>query len=262
LPFIMSAHLPASLLVLCGLALPAWAAQPLVTDDTGTQGKGGQQIELSQTGDRLRQGADRGRSRASGLTYTLGLSEQLDVFVGSSYQGLRLAGDSPASGWGNPVLGVKWRLWEHESSKTSLALKPEWVLPVSASAEASGLGPGKVSYALAAIVTREMPFGALHVNAAFSRDRMRNTLESERTMRYSVAPVWDLSASWKVALDVGMQTSRSGTGIRLRSRFVEVGAIYSPDKNQDWALGLIRSTDNDSPESTRRTLTGGWTLRF
>jgi hypothetical protein len=81
-------------------------------------------------------------------------------------------------------------------------------------------------------------------------------------MRYSVAPVWDLSASWKVALDMGLQTTRSGTGIRLRSRFVEVGAIYSPDKNQDWALGLIRNTDNDSPESTRRTLTGGWTLRF
>jgi len=27
-------------------------------------------------------------------------------------------------------------------------------------------------------------------------------------------------------------------------------------------LGFIRSADNDSPESIRRTVTGGWTLRF
>lgn len=244
------------------LAPVAQAAQPLITDDTGTQGKGGHQIEIAQTQDRLRQGADRGRSRATGLTYTLGLSDRADLFFGTSYQGLRLSGETPASGWGNPVLGVKWRVWEHEASKTSLALKPEWVLPVSAAAEALGLGAGKVSYALNGIVTHETSFGALHFNVAFNRDRMRKPLESERAMRYSVAPVWDLSASWKLALDMGLESSRNGTGIRVRSRFVELGAIYSPDKNQDWALGFIRSTDNDSPESTRRTLTGGWTWRF
>lgn len=250
------------LLVFAGLAAPAQAAQPLITDDTGTQGKGGQQLEVSQTQDRLRQAADRGRSRATGLTYTLGLSEQADLFVGTSYQGLRLSDQSPASGWGNPVLGVKWRLWEHEASKTSLALKPEVLLPVSAAAEASGLGAGRVSYALNAIVSRETSFGALHFNVAFNRDRMRSSLETERGLRYSVAPVWDLSASWKLALDMGLETTRNGTGIRVRSRFVEVGAIYSPDKNQDWALGLIRSSDNDTPESSKRTLTGGWTWRF
>ena len=249
-------------LVFAALATAAQAAQPLITDDTATQGQGGHQIEISQTQDRLRQAADRGRSRATGLTYPLGLSDQTDLFVSTSYEGLRLHGQAPASGWGNSVLGVKWRLWDHEASKTSLALKPELVLPVGAAAEASGLGSGKVSYALNAIVSREMPFGTLHFNAALSRDRMRNPLESERTVRYSLAPVWDLSASWKLALDMGQKTTRSGTGIRVRSRFVEVGAIYSPDKNQDWALGLIRSTDNDSPESSRRTLTGGWTLRF
>lgn len=248
--------------VAASLALPAQAAQPLITDDTGTQGKGGQQIEISQAMDRLRQAAERGRSRATGLTYTLGLSDQADLFVSGSYQGLRLANASPASGWGNPVLGVKWRWWEHEASKTSLALKPELLLPVGAGDEASELGVGKVSYALNAIVSRETGFGALHFNMAFKRDRRRNSLETERGIRYSVAPVWDLSTSWKLALDMGLETTRKGSGIRVRSRFVEVGAIYSPDKHQDWALGFIRSADNDSPESTRRKLTGGWTLRF
>ncbi len=250
------------LFVAAVLVTAAQAAQPLITDDTGTQGKGGHQIEISQTQDRLRQAAERSRSRATALTYTVGLSDRTDLFVSSSYQGLRLSGQTPASGWGNPVLGVKWRVWEHEASKTSLALKPELVLPVSAGGEAYGLGAGRISYALNGIMTRETAFGALHFNVALNRDRMRNSLESERGVRYSVAPVWDLNASWKLALDMGLETSRSGTGIRVRSRFVEVGAIYSPDKNQDWALGLIRSTDNDTPESTRRTLTGGWTWRF
>ena len=116
------------------LAAPARAAQPLITDDTGTQGRGGQQVELSQSSERASQAGLRSRSRASGLTYTFGVSEQADVFLGTSFLGLRPASSAPTSGWGSTVLGAKWRLWDLESSKTSLAIKPEWIMPVRAHA--------------------------------------------------------------------------------------------------------------------------------
>lgn len=244
------------------LAAPARAAQPLITDDTGTQGRGGQQVELSQSSERASQAGLRSRSRASGLTYTFGVSEQADVFLGTSFLGLRPANSAPTSGWGSNVLGAKWRLWDLESSKTSLAIKPEWIMPVSGAREFSELGVGKASYALTLIATQEVPFGAIHLNAQMGRDRFRNAQDNERHQRLSVASVWDVSVSFKLALDLGQQTVRRQEGPALRSRFVEIGTIYSPSKSQDWALGLIRSSDNDSPQSTSNTLTGGWTLRF
>jgi hypothetical protein len=71
-----------------------------------------------------------------------------------------------------------------------------------------------------------------------------------------------LASGWRLALDLGQQTVRSAQGVEVRARFVEIGTIYSPSKTQDWALGLIRSTDNDRPAAATRTLTGGWTYRF
>jgi hypothetical protein len=115
---------------------------------------------------------------------------------------------------------------------------------------------------LTAIASQETFFGAVHVNAAFGRERFRQTQDNEDLRRYSVAPVWDIDASWKLALDVGQQFSKGADGLRLRTRYVEIGSIYSPNKNQDWALGLISTQENDSPQTTSRTLTGGWTWRF
>lgn len=218
-----------ALTALC--ALPVHAAQPLITDDTGTQGQGGRQLELSHTDMRERQASVVGRSRATGATYTLGLTEEVDVFASGAYRSLKLPEIGSPSGGGNLVLGLKWRAW----------------------AQSSGL---------TAIASQETFFGAVHFNLGLGRERFRQSQDNENLRRYSVAPVWEIDAAWKLALDVGQQFSKGADGLRLRTRFVEIGAIYSPSKNQDWALGLIRSQENDQPQSTSRTLTGGWTWRF
>ena len=242
------------------LLAPLQAAQPLITDDSGTQGQGGQQLELAHSSEKVRQGADRSRYRASGLTYTLGVHEQADVFLATSYLGL--AGQPSTSGWSNLSLGAKWRFWEWGSSQSSLALKPELILPVSGSQESRGLGPGKTSYALSLIASKELPFGSAHLNAQMGRERHRDAQDDERRQRFSGALIWDVQPSWKLAVDIGQQSTRRSEGPALRARFVELGAVYSPSKTQDWALGLIRSTDDDQPRASSRTLTGGWTWRF
>ena len=258
----MTQSLTMSLLTVLSLAPAAWAAHPLITDDTGTQGKGAQQLEWAHSAERVVQRLDRSRSLAGAWTYTLGASDQLDVFVTGSYLGLRPASDPSTSGWSHLTLGAKWRLWELESSQISLALKPELLLPVSPAREARELGVGRSSYALTLIATQELPFGALHLNVQAGRDRFRDAQDNERSLRYSAAALWDLASGWRLALDLGQQTVRSAQGVEVRARFVEIGTIYSPSKTQDWALGLIRSTDNDRPAAATRTLTGGWTYRF
>lgn len=255
---------PLALLALTAFSLPATAFQPLITDDTGTQGAGGNQLEFSLGYDRTRVAGETERVRTVPVVFTRGLTDTLDVFAGFSYA--RIRPETPASdvnGNGNPTLGAKWRFYENEETGSTLAIKPELVLPVSTRRENSGLGTGELSGNLTFIVTQEVPFGAVHFNAGIGNERYRDTQANPNATirRASIAPVWDVSEQWKLALDLGVESSRAG-GETVHSKFVEFGAIYSPDKDVDLAFGLVRSSDSESPKSTTHTATAGVTWRF
>ena len=254
----------APLLLLAGLSSPALALQPLITDDTGTQGSGGNQLEFSLSEARAKSDGNTDRTRSVPVVYTRGLSESLDVYVGAGYSWLRP--DNPGSnvnGATNPSLGAKWRFYENEESGSSLALKPEIIFPVSSGREIDGLGTGKTSGNLTLIYSQDVPFGAVHVNAGVGRARYRDSEinPDATTSRFSIAPVWDVSEQWKLALDVGTESARAA-GDTVRSNYVELGAIYSPGKDLDLAVGLIRARNNESPETTTYTATAGLTWRF
>lgn len=243
---------------------PASAFQPLITDDTGTQGSGGNQLEFSLNEDRAEVAGNIEHAHTLPVVYTRGLTETLDVFAGLSH--IRIRTGSPAgnaSGSGNPSFGVKWRFYENGENRTSIALKPEILLPVDAGGEDAGLGSGRTSGSLTLILTQEVPFGAIHINAGLGRERYRDSLNGPdtTTARASIAPVWDLSAQWKLALDLGTESARAA-GVSMRSNFAELGAIYLPSKDLDFALGILRTSDNDSPGTKTHTATAGVTWRF
>lgn len=128
--------------------------------------------------------------------------------------------------------------------------------------EARGLGNGKVSGALAFIVTREVAFGAIHANLAVARHRFRDPEAARSTVTgLSVAPVWDVAPHWKLALDFGYEREKSG-GETTHSRFAELGAIYSPGEDLDIALGVIGGRNSADPRETTTSATLGVTWRF
>ena len=252
----------------CGACLAfappfALAFQPLITDDTGTQGTAGKQIEFAINEERQSAGSDSTRTLTLPLVFTLGLGDTLDAYVGLSHSKIRstLPGAS-ASGGGNPALGAKWRFYENEQSKTSLGLKPEIRLPVSSGSENAGLGSGRASYGAVLILTQEVPFGAIHANLASNRDRYRSSsgIPDATSTRISLAPVWDVTEQWKLALDVGQETARAA-GSDVRFRFAEIGVVYSPNKDLDFALGLVHGRDDANPGATTNTATLGVTWR-
>jgi hypothetical protein len=107
----------------------AFAAHPLVTDDTGTQGTGNNQLEIN---------TDRGRddgvsSQSAALTYTYGLRDALDVFVTVP------ASTTSPSGISDASIGAKWRFMESE--KTSLGLKSELFFPTGDESPSSSSRP-------------------------------------------------------------------------------------------------------------------------
>lgn len=255
---------PIALLTLIGFSPPASAFQPLVTDDTGTQGTGGNQLELSFNQYRAMGPAGTDQLLSLPVGYTRGLTETLDVFAGFRYIQIRSStswGD--ASGSGNPSFGAKWRFYENDGSKTSFAIKPEVFFPVSSVGEGSGLGTGKASGNLTLVLTQEVPFGAIHVNAGAGRYRWRDSLTNPDTTTAcaSISPVWDNAEQWKLALDMGVESASAGD-VKIRSRFVELGAIYSPSKELDVALGVLRVSFNQSAQPATQVATAAITWRF
>lgn len=250
----------------CMTLLPAVAAafQPLVTDDTGTQGAKGNQIEFSYLKSDEEEPGNTAVTHSFPLVYTRGLTDALDVYAGASYVSFRPpAPDPEGNGAGNVVVGLKWRFYDNESDKLSLALKPEIRLPVSESAESQGLGNGRTNGSVALILTKETGFGAVHANLAVSTYRFalqaNEDYHRDTLWRFSVAPVVDIAEGWKVALDAGLvtnphQAEHAGMG------YVELGAIYSPTKDLDFALGFIRDVHHENHRVF--SVTAGITWRF
>jgi len=253
-----------ALALLAVFAPPAAAYQPLITDDTGTQGKRGNQIEASHVQSVEKGAGATATTRMLPLVYTRGLTDTLDAYVGPSY--VRFSpppGEPKGSGAGNPALGVKWRFHENEAQKLSFAFKPELRLPVSDGAETRGLGSGRSNAGAMLILTQETGFGAIHANLAVNTNRfaLQDNRDLNRSTLWclSVAPVYEPAPEWKIALDAGIVTNahkaeKAGMG------YVELGVVFSPNKDLDLALGVIRDVHHRGHRVT--TATAGVTWRF
>ena len=247
-------------LSLGSIAFGANALQPLISDDTGTQGQGGYQIEFAASQSQERFDGETTRRLDTPLVFTRGMTDTLDVYAGATYARVRPDATDNGSGVSNPLIGAKWRFYENEDSKTSLALKPEILFPVSAGREEAGLGVGKISGSVALLLTQEFGFGQILVNAVVGRDRFRHA-DDETYGRFSVAPVWNLTEQWQLALDVGVESRRSD-GVTAYLRYAELALLYSLNKDLDLALGLLVSADNQSPRTTTMTPIGSVSWRF
>lgn len=235
------------------LSAPSFAFHPLITDDTGTQGAGGNQLEVGYDVARSKDGGVTDTARSLGLTYTRGIADGLDAYIGAAYQ------TSEPNGWGNVGIGLKWRFFDDAASGVSLALKPEVLLPVSRADEARGLGNGETSYGVTLIASQETAFGAVHFNAELARSNFADaTIEDRRDFwRVSVAPAWRVSDAWTLALDLGLQANPD------RSRdaamgYAELGVVYTPDDALDLSFGVIRDLKDGPVESTTVTVQATW----
>jgi hypothetical protein len=235
--------------------LVAMAYHPLVTDDTGTQGATGQQLEVGYDWSRTKGAGLSETARAVPFTYTYGVRDNLDVFAGVVRQ------TDPSTGWSNVGIGAKWRFYDNEASKLCLGLKPELLLPVSRTDEAKGLGHGEAAYGLTLILSQETGFGEIHGNLAVARVNYADAGITDRKTLYrlSVAPVWVVSEAWKLAVDLGLQTNPDRSQDSTMA-YVELGAVYSPSKDLDLSLGVIRDL-NDGPVTTTSAVLG-LTWRF
>lgn len=252
----------------------AEAAPPYITDDTGTQGRGNWQLEL--TGEYVYHdrtamvgGAPIDQVRREtqlGPVLTYGVTENVDVALGVSRLRDRITENGvlvqDAEGTGDSTLEVKWRFYERDG--LSLAVKPGLLLPTGD--EDKGLGTGRVSWGINGILTYEAGAFTWLANLAYAEARFKRPEDAQTNHRH----LWRLSGglgyrlneTLKLAAEAGIRTNPARDDPFLpgdNGRFVMLGVIYSPTDKVDIALGFRKSTNDGESD---RAIPFGLTIRW
>ncbi len=212
-----------------------FAMHPLITDDTGTQGKGRFQLEVN---------GEYGHDKDSGITtktiqlastLTYGVIDPLDVILGIPYQRNRMEETGSVTkrdGISDISLEMKWRFYEKDG--LSFALKPGITFPTGD--EEKGLGSGRVTYHLFFIGTKEMKPWAFHLNLGYIRNENKLD-ENENLWHASVASTVEVIKDLKVVGNIGIE-SNTERNAAVHPAFILGGLVYSISENFDIDFGV------------------------
>lgn len=216
------------------LLLPcvSFAAHPLITDDTGTQGTSGFQFEVNTDASRKEAGGAVDRRSSANATLTYGWTDTVDLALNVPYQKATPADDPVERGLGDVGLALKWRLWEKDGF--SLGLKPQVFL--STGDEQRELGNGKTWYGANLLAAYETDLFAVMANAGYTNNR--NMLGSRKNLwNVSAAGIWKIDPKLKAVLDMGTYRNPDPAD-NENPAFTILGMIYSPTEKLDLDIGI------------------------
>lgn len=240
----------------CLLLSPAaQAAHPLITEDTGTQGQGRFQLELTTEHGYNDEdyAAEHGRSMAATLSW--GTLENLDVIMTLPYQ--RVSSDASGdiethSGRSDIGLDLKWRFFEKDD--LSMALKPGVAFPTGD--ETVGLGAGKSAYSLYLVTSYEPKPWALHLHIGHLHNG--NVADEREDIWHVSIGGWREVGKLKIVGDIGTNANTDKSA-GTDPAFLILGVIYSVTDDFDLDAGIKKGLTN--PE-TDYTLLAGAAFRF
>jgi hypothetical protein len=242
-----------SILLVAGTS---YAAIPLVTDDTGTQGKGKFQLELSgeYAHDKEESVTDKAGEFSAALTY--GITDPIDIVLSIPYQSWH-SDDSGSktseSGLSDLAIETKWRFYEKEGF--SFALKPGFTIPTGDYKK--DLGNGKMTYYLYFITSKEMNPWSFHLNLAYIRNENKED-DRKDIWHASLASTVDVMKNLKLVGDIGVESNPESSSSNPPA-YILGGLIYSPGENFDIGLGLKGGLTKSETDIAVR---GGITWRF
>jgi len=238
---------------LLGLAAPIYAAHPLVSDDTATQGADRWQLEVTTDHTRERAAGVTAWERHLDTTLTRGLADNVDVAVNLPWLRLSETGAPSESGVGDVALLAKWRFFDNGQGWT-LGLRPLLALPTGS--RSRGLGNGRATAALTLLSTYESAAWTWLANAGYVyKDNPIG--DRKHLWTASAAALVKLAERWTLAVDAG--ASRAADPTDGRERYGLVGVIHHLGDDLDLDLGWRRSVAGGV---ATYTLGAGMTLRW
>lgn len=223
----------------------AFGAHPLITDDTGTQGKGRFQLEVNGEYGRDKETFEGVTTRETGgelgTIISGGITETADLVVGFPWHWSRVKEDgqvvSDLNGPGDVTLELKWRFFEHDG--ISFAVKP--AVSLATGDEERGLGNGRSSYGATFITSRETDSYSLHLNLGYSHSdfRLDEDREANRADIWhgSLAGGLNLLPGFQAVGNVGLETNGDKAS-RTWPAFALVGVLYAVTEDLDVDFGV------------------------
>jgi hypothetical protein len=218
----------------------AFAAHPLITDDTGTQGKRKFQVEVNSEFKYDKEREEGVTTKETGgevaSLFSYGIMDKIDIVLGIPYQWFKIEEDgeviSKKDGFSDLSLELKWRFFEKDS--LSFALKPGITLPTGD--EKKGLGNGRPSYALTFITTKEINPWAFHLNLGYIRNE--NKVDERKNIWHaSLASEVEVIKNLKAVANIGIERNSEKESNR-HPAFILGGLIYSISENFDVDFGI------------------------
>jgi hypothetical protein len=226
---------------LTALACSVWAAHPIVSDDTGTQGAGHWQYELSQDwAHETEPGIAPDRSHATSSTLTYGLRDNLDLAVSVAHDH-----DNDSSvvhnGMADVLLQGKWRFYDDQKA-WSMALKPVLSLPTGSTSK--GFGTGRTTAALAWVGQYQQDAWSVLGNAGLQWNR--NKLgQYQHIWSASVATIYRPQEQWSIMADWSVHRALDPSA-QQHPQLLTLGLAWHPRSNWDLDVGYRRNLHGDS----------------
>jgi hypothetical protein len=234
----------------------SYAAHPLITDDTGTQGKGKFQVELNSEfsfdKEKVKEITVKERGSEVSTILSYGITDSMDVVFGVPYQWNKAWEDgektSDEEGISDISVELKWMFYEKDGF--SFALKPGITLPTGD--DEKGLGTGRVTSSLFLITTKEIEPWAFHFNLGYIRNE--NKADERRDIWHaSIASEVEVVNKLKLVANIGMEKN-SDKASNTDPAFILGGIIYSITDAFDIDFGLKAGLNK--PETDYSILAG------
>jgi hypothetical protein len=230
-------------------AKPGWAAHPLITDDTGTQGKGKFQIELS--GEYEHDDDDGVKSKVTTVAsaFSTGLTDTIDLVLGVPFQFSRASEDTDdghevttEEGISDVSAEIKWRFFEREG--LSFALKPGVTFPTGD--RDKELGGDRMTYSLYLISTLEAGPTWFHANVGYIQNENK---DDDRRELWQASLAMEYAAAEKLKLVANIGVDRNPEiGTETNPAFILGGVIYSLTDYLDVDMGVKGGLNDVSPD--------------
>lgn len=227
----------------------SWAAHPLITDDTGTQGKGKFQIELN--GEYEHDDEDGVKSEVTTVAgaFSAGLMDTVDLVLGVPFEFSRVIEDTDEGheitteeGISDISLEVKWRFFERNG--LSFAVKPGVTFPSGDRKE--GLGGGRMTANLYLISTLEKGAVCFHANAGYIQNENKND-ERKELWHASLATEYAVLEKLKLVANIGVDRNADRAS-QTNPGWIIGGIIYSLTDYLDLDAGVKAGLNDVAPD--------------
>ncbi|MFN3751086.1 MAG: transporter [Thiobacillus sp.] len=237
-------------------ATPVHAAHPLLTEDTGTQGTGRTQLEITHDHSTTRNAGTRTRAQSLNVVLSYGLTDTLDLIAGLPYERIteRGATHTRVKGYADMEIAAKWRFYEE--GPLSIALRPGLGLPTGN--EDRGLGSGHSAPSLFAVMTHATDPWALHLHLGYTRNFHNGPGQRNHIYHASVAAEYSVSESLRLVADASTESNPGLAGHPNVGSLV-LGLVYSVTPDFDIDLGYRHGLTEPAAD---HTWLAGLVLRF